>query len=143
MGEYNSILVAVDISEEAGEIAEKASRIAAQNGAQLHIVHAIEPLSFAYGGDIPIDFSSIQDEIQRQAETQLHALCAKLKVPLERLHVVFGRPESEIHALAAKLLSDLIIVGSHGRHGLALLLGSTANGVLHGAKCDVLAVKVN
>lgn len=143
MGEYNSILVAVDISEEAGEIAEKASRIAAQNGAQLHIVHAIEPLSFAYGGDIPIDFSTIQEEIQQQAETQLHALCKKLNVPLERLHVVFGRPESEIHALAAKLPSDLIIVGSHGRHGLALLLGSTANGVLHGAKCDVLAVKVN
>lgn len=143
MGEYNSILVAVDISEEASEIAEKASRIAAQNGAQLHIVHAIEPLSFAYGGDIPIDFSSIQEEIQQQAETQLHALCKKLNVPFERLHVVFGRPESEIHTLAAKLSNDLIIVGSHGRHGLALLLGSTANGVLHGAKCDVLAVKVS
>ena len=38
--------------------------------------------------------------------------------------------------------ADLIIVGSHGRHGLALLLGSTANGVLHGATCDVLAVRV-
>jgi len=38
--------------------------------------------------------------------------------------------------------ADLIIVGSHGRHGLALLLGSTANGVLHGAACDVLAVRV-
>ncbi len=37
---------------------------------------------------------------------------------------------------------DLIVVGSHGRHGLALLLGSTANGVLHGANCDVLAVRV-
>jgi len=34
------------------------------------------------------------------------------------------------------------VVGSHGRHGLALLLGSTANGVLHGASCDVLAVRV-
>ena len=38
--------------------------------------------------------------------------------------------------------ADLIVVGSHGRHGLALLLGSTANGVLHGATCDVLAVRV-
>jgi universal stress protein A len=34
------------------------------------------------------------------------------------------------------------VVGSHGRHGLALLLGSTANDVLHGAPCDVLAVKL-
>jgi universal stress protein A len=37
---------------------------------------------------------------------------------------------------------DLVVVGSHGRHGLSLLLGSTANGVLHGAGCDVLAVRV-
>ena len=37
---------------------------------------------------------------------------------------------------------DLIVVGSHGRHGFALLLGSTSTGVLHGAKCDVLAVRI-
>jgi len=38
--------------------------------------------------------------------------------------------------------TDLVIVGSHGRHGVRLLLGSTANAVLHGAECDVLAVRV-
>jgi universal stress protein A len=37
---------------------------------------------------------------------------------------------------------DLIIVGSHGRHGLALIFGSTSNSVLHGAPCDVLAVRI-
>ena len=41
---------------------------------------------------------------------------------------------------ATEQACDLIVVGSHGRHGLALLLGSTANDVLHGAPCDVLAV---
>jgi universal stress protein A len=38
---------------------------------------------------------------------------------------------------------DLIVVGSHARWGLALLLGSTTDGVMHGADCDVLAVKVD
>lgn len=142
MGDYNTILVAVDLSEEASELAAKAARLTAANQAQLHVIHVIEPLSFAYGGDIPIDFSTIQEEIQHQAETQLRGMCGKLNVPVERLHIVLGRPESEIHALAEKLRADLIIVGSHGRHGLALLLGSTANGVLHGAKCDVLAMRV-
>jgi len=142
MGDYNTILVAVDLSEEASEVAARAARIAAAQGAQLHIVHVIEPLSFAYGGDIPIDFSSIQDEIQQQAETQLHGLCKNLGIAIDHLHIVLGRPEAEIHALAESLSADLIIVGSHGRHGLALLLGSTANGVLHGAKCDVLAMRV-
>jgi universal stress protein A len=37
---------------------------------------------------------------------------------------------------------DLIIIGSHGRHGIRILLGSTANAILHSAKCDVLAVRV-
>jgi universal stress protein A len=142
MGDYNTILVAVDLSEEASEVAARASRIAAAQGALLHVVHVIEPLSFAYGGDIPIDFSTIQDEIQQQAEAQLHGLCKHLNVASDNLHIVLGRPEAEIHALAETLGADLIVVGSHGRHGLALLLGSTANGVLHGAKCDVLAMRV-
>jgi universal stress protein A len=142
MGDYNTILVAVDLSEEATEVAERAARIATAQGAQLHVIHVIEPLSFAYGGDIPIDFSTIQDEIQQQAETQLNGLCKKLSIPSTQLHIVLGRPETEIHALAEALPADLIIVGSHGRHGFALLLGSTANGVLHGAKCDVLAMRV-
>ncbi len=142
MGDYNRILAAVDLSEEANEVAAKAARLAAINQAELHLVHVIEPLSFAYGGDIPIDFSTIQEEIQRQAETQLRGLCSKLNIPVERLHILLGRAENEIHAHAQRLSADLIIVGSHGRHGLALILGSTANGVLHGAMCDVLAVRV-
>jgi len=56
--------------------------------------------------------------------------------------MISSRPETEIHTLANEIGADLIVVGSHGRHGLALLLGSTANGVLHGAPCDVLAVRV-
>ena len=142
MGTYKTILLAVDLSEEADQVADRAKTLAVVNGAELHVVHVIEPLSFAYGGDIPIDFSTIQDEIQKQAETQLQAFCEKLDIPATRLHLVMGRPENEIHALAGSLSADLIVMGSHGRHGLALLLGSTANGVLHGAKCDVLAVRV-
>ena len=53
-----------------------------------------------------------------------------------------GSPKTEIVRVANEHKVDLIIVGSHGRHGLALLLGSTANGVLHHATCDVLAVRL-
>jgi len=37
---------------------------------------------------------------------------------------------------------DLIAVASHGRHGISVLLGSTADGVMHTASCDVLMVRV-
>ena len=38
---------------------------------------------------------------------------------------------------------ELIVVGSHGRHGFSLIFGSTSNSVLHGAQCDVLAVRID
>lgn len=53
-----------------------------------------------------------------------------------------GSAKTVILKAAEKYKANLIIVGSHGRHGLQLLLGSTANAVLHGAKCDVLAVRL-
>ena len=56
--------------------------------------------------------------------------------------MVYGRPEREVHRIAEESDVDLIVVGSHGRHGLALILGSTSTSILHGAKCDVLAVRV-
>ena len=142
MSTYNTVLMAVDLSDESKQVAEKGTALAQAYGAKLHIIHVIEPLSFAYGGDIPMDFSGIQEEIHQQAKTQLERFSEEAGVSEEQQHIVMGRPEVEIHALAEELEADLIVVGSHGRYGLALLMGSTANGVLHGATCDVLAVRV-
>jgi len=47
-----------------------------------------------------------------------------------------------MHNMAETQQMDLIVVGSHGRHGLALVFGSTSSSVLHGASCDVLAVRI-
>ncbi|MEM9315696.1 MAG: universal stress protein [Pseudomonadota bacterium] len=142
MANYRKILMAVDLSDDSGVVAERALAIAANNEAELHVIHVIEPLSFAYGGDIPMDFSGIQDEIHQQAVAQLARFAEQHGISEDRRHVVLGQPEVEIHALADEAAADLIVVGSHGRYGLALLMGSTANGVLHGATCDVLAVRV-
>ena len=142
MSQYNKILVAVDLSEDSAQVAQRGHAIANNNGAELHLIHVIEPLSFAYGGDIPMDFSGIQDEIHQQATQQLERFAESNGIDQQHQHIVLGRPEVEIHTTAKELGADLIVVGSHGRHGLALILGSTANGVLHGASCDVLAVRV-
>ena len=53
-----------------------------------------------------------------------------------------GSPASEIVAFAKEWNADLVIMGSHGRTGLArLLLGSVARNVLHHASCSVLVVR--
>lgn len=142
MPQYTCLLVAVDLSEESTQVISRALAVANRNDADLHLVHVIEPLSLAYGGDIPMDFSGIQDEIQQQAKQQLQRFGATAQIEEAHQHLLLGKPPAEIHALAASLGADLIVLGSHGRSGLALLMGSTANGVLHGANCDVLAVRI-
>ena len=142
MGMYKRILLAVDLTEESKPVADRAIALATFFEAELHVIHVIEPLSLAYGGDIPMDLSSVQDQIHEQARSHLAEFCANVNVPEERQYLIFGRPEAEIHRISDAADIDVVVVGSHGRHGLALLLGSTANGVLNGASCDVLAVRI-
>jgi len=142
MSQYQNILVAIDLSEDSAPVVQRGRALADSNKAELHLIHVIEPLSFAYGGDIPMDFSGIQEEIHQQATQQLHRFAESNNIDAQHQHIVLGKPEVEIHAKSEELGTDLIVVGSHGRHGLALLMGSTANGVMHGARCDVLAIRV-
>jgi len=140
MANYKRVLVAVDLSEESDQVLRRAVDIAERNGAALHIIHVIEIISFAYGGDVPMDLTSLQEQITNHANEQMRAKTAALNYQVDEAVVATGNTEEEIHQHAAKIGADLIVIGSHGRHGLALLLGSTSNGVLHGAKCDILAV---
>lgn len=142
MGEYNHILIGVDLTVESRDVSRRALALKEAFDAKLSCVHVIEPLSLAYGGDIPMDLSTIQEQIQDTAKIHLAEFAASFDIKEADRHLIFGRPETEIHTLANEIDADLIVVGSHGRHGLALLLGSTANGVMHGATCDVLAVRV-
>jgi len=139
---YKCILLAVDLTEESRQIAQRALALANAFDAELQLVHVIEPLSLAYGGDVPMDLSTVQDQIHEQAKSHLAEFAQSINVTSDKQHLIFGRPESEIQRAAEAQNADLIVVGSHGRHGLSLLLGSTANGVLHGAKRDILAVRV-
>ncbi len=140
---YNRILLAVDLTDESIKVANKAVALCKATGAELIILHVIESLNYAYGGDVPIDITDIQAQLEETAKERISILEAQLDTPFQESCITQGGIESEIHRIAEEKKADLIIVGSHCRHGLALLLGSTANGVLHGAPCDVLAVKVN
>ena len=140
---YQNILVAVDLGATTETVIERAAALARDHHAKLHVLHVIEPLTITYGGDIPMDFSAIQEEILDQAKQQLNKLCENLGVAEANRHLVTGRPESEIPSQAKAINGDLIVVGTHARWGLALLLGSTTDGVMHSAECDVLAVKVD
>ncbi len=144
MSIYQHILLAVDFSDHGKAVAEKAKRLSEQNQARLSLVHVVDNLPVTdatYGPIIPFDVD-LTEELVNAAKKRLQALGKELNVPEDRQWLEMGSPKLEIIRIADDHHADLIVVGSHGRHGLALLLGSTANGVLHYAKCDVLAVRL-
>lgn len=143
MDAYTKILVAIDLTEEAPQVLKKAKQIQEAHQAELVLVHVVEPVGYAYGGDIPMDLTELQDQLDKAAKAQLSKYGDEYNVPVNNQIATVGRPESEIHRMSEEMGIDLIIVGSHGRKGFQLLLGSTANGVLHGAVCDVLAVRIH
>ena len=144
MNNYQHILLAVDFSEHGDYIAQKARYLAGKYQAKLSIIHIIDNLPItdaAYGPVIPFDMD-LNEELMDAAKKRLAELGKQLSIPEDRQFLEMGSTNLEIVATAEEQHVDLIVLGSHGRHGLALLLGSTANGVLHHAKCDVLAVRL-
>ena len=111
MAEYSHILLAVDLTEESRHVADRAAAMATAYGCRLSCVHVIEPLSLAYGGDIPMDLSTIQEQIQETARAHLTEFALDMKISNENQHLIFGRPETEIDALAQQIGADLIVVG--------------------------------
>lgn len=137
---YKKVLFATDFDEVGIRAAHKAKKIADENGATLFLVHVVEPIpAYAYPGFA--GFAEVEVSIREQAEKELAALAKQLKVDKAHCLIEFGSTKNEILRVAQEKKIDLIVTGSHGKHGLALLLGSTANAILHGAECDVLVVR--
>ena len=141
---YKNILAAVDYTAEARQVVQQAGSIAEKFSAELTLLHVIELMpvvggmeSFSY-----VDLYADQPELIERAEGDLKKLADAENLTAVNLKILTGVPKVEITAYAGDNNIDLIVVGSHGRHGISLILGSTANAVLHHAKCDVLAVRV-
>jgi universal stress protein A len=144
MKDYQHILLAVDFSEHGDYVAEKAKSLAYRYQAKLSIIHVLDNIPMPdtnYGTVIPLDQDSSYDLLEAE-KAKLMQFGDQLNVDLANRWLVWGVPKQEIIHIAGQEQVDLIVVGSHGRHGLALLLGSTANAVLHYALCDVLAIRL-
>jgi universal stress protein A len=142
MAAYRNILVAIDVSEEAEQVLQAAADIAEMNQAQVKIIHVTDnPVTpYSQWSDYVVPYSEVQ--IREVIFNKLAARVESCGLSKSLITIDFGRAIDVILAKAEQEQSDLIVVGSHGRHGVKLLLGSTANGILHRANCDVLAVRV-
>jgi universal stress protein A len=146
MGSYQRILCATDFSSHSKVAAQRAAQLAERYGAQLTLLHVIEyfPVSRSNEMIAPEDIDPATYRDQR-AKAVLTEFAERLVHKDVKQEVVFS-DHSAKHAIiryAEEHQADLIVLATHGHHGIAALLGSTANGVVHGASCDVLVVRVS
>ena len=142
---YQKVLMALDFHGDNEQIIEKGEQVVEDNGAELFLVHVIEPLAVAYSID-SLSYSNqvmaIETTVAKESQDKVDKIGTKLGVPVERRIIRKGSPAAEIHDVVKQHSIDLIVLGTHGQSGLQLLLGSTANSVLHGGSCDVLTVRI-
>jgi universal stress protein A len=140
MYSYQNILVALDIFSDYKNVLDRALSIA-QKPTQISLVYVTFPHVYfeSYGFGVGADF--ITDN-QKNVKQTLSELAKEYHIPDNQIYAPIGDPVDEIHMLSENVKADLIVIGTHGQSGLKLLLGSTANGVLHGVMCDVLAIKI-
>ena len=144
MNSYQHILVAVDLSVGSINIALKAQQLATMNQAKLSIIHVVEMTPFIDVNYDAVSFfnTDIYQSLLINTETNLTRFINETNFNPQQNFLEQGDARDEIIRIAEENKVDLIVLGSHGRRGLALLLGSTANAVLHHAHCDVLAVRL-
>ena len=139
---YQNILLATELTDNSQYIEEKAAAIQKLTNAKLSIIHVIEPIPYTSDELLSVyNYQEITEALQENAKKMLQPIQKRLNIANENSIIITGSVSYEVLNYAEENNIDLIISGSHGRHGLQLLLGSTANAILHGAKCDVLAVR--
>jgi nucleotide-binding universal stress UspA family protein len=139
------ILVPHDFSETAEKAFGLALALAAKLGASLTLLHVYEVPSYAFAEGVPLPVS-LTEEIAAAARSALEVLAGRAAqegVPIATL-LRQGAAWSEIAAAAKEPGADLIVMGTHGRRGVArMLLGSVAEKVVRTAPCPVLTVHGN
>lgn len=145
MPDYNHILAAVDFSTAAEAIGKRTLDLSRRYDSRVTLIHVVDYLlPLGYADDFtPSPVLMIdENELLEQSQRSLRTYADKMGLGAAHRQVLPGAPRQEIVRYAREHDVDLIVIGSHGRHGLDRLLGSTARSILNDAPCDVLAVRI-
>ena len=143
MAIFNHIIVPTDFSETSQHALDIAIEIARESGGELTVMHTTEVPVYAYSdmAYAPVDLLS---PIAKVAEERLRALVESVRQrhPGARGVLKVGVPWEQIMASVAEVQADLIVMGTHGRRGVAhALLGSVAEKVVRVSQVPVLTVR--
>ncbi|HMH52083.1 MAG TPA: universal stress protein [Candidatus Acidoferrum sp.] len=141
-----TILHPTDFSPPSRSAFDRALALAREEGSELLLVHVLTTAMPMVGDGYmsPKTFDDLQRSIRAQAQKQLDRLLAKAKASRVRVRGMLyeGVAADAIVRAARAKRTKLIVMGTHGRTGLArLLMGSVAERVIGTAPCPVLTVR--
>lgn len=144
MHSYKKILVPTDFSECASEATRHAIDLAHKYRASLELIYVFEPIQYAvpegYLMYSAAQMASAYDELRRYLEREQRA-AHDAGVQTVTTALLEGYASDTIVERAATTHADLIVMGTHGRRGIAhAFLGSVAEKVVRKAACPVLTV---
>jgi universal stress protein A len=142
---FTDILVPTDFSEPSEAALDYALALAATHGSRLHLLHVVDA-SFVTGPvsaeifvvETPAEQAALFDDAKAKLAHRA-ARCTSGKITTE---VITGTSARTIICYARARSIDLIVMGTHGRSGMAhLFMGSVAEKVVRDAPCPVLTVR--
>lgn len=145
MSLYSHILVAIDFSATADHVLSKALNLARDNKTKISLLHVVEylpPIDYPNYYLMNANWAEEEKVMLDHARDKMKQFAKNHALKNVTLEVEIGTPKLVISHYVEQHQCDLVVLGSHGRHGLSLLLGSTANAVLHAMPCDVLTIKI-
>ena len=142
------ILVATDFGEPAESALTYGRNFARAFDATLHVVHVINDLATtAPISEIPLDLTKVQAQLNAEAAATLDTLITdddRQTLSMKTAVLTSATPARAILAHAEAIRADIIIVGTHGRSGIAeFFLGSVAQKIVRSAPCPVLTVRTH
>ncbi len=143
---YESVLLALDASDASARAVRAAQSLSLLDNVHVSVVHAFEPLykgMLGWAGVREDTITEYSANWEREAGEEIRRFLSQLGLDGAAAHVVLeeGAPFSAIKGAVERLRPHLLVIGTHGRTGLArALLGSVAERVLSEIECDILAI---
>lgn len=142
---YRTILMATDFSEASDDAFQEAVRLAREAGAVLRVLHVYQPPTTVA---VPFATAEIYESLDREVrENAARRLEPWIRRAVDRGVTATpvlrqGLADLEIVDAAVQERADLVVLGTHGRHGPSrLVLGSVASRVIADAPCPVLTIR--
>ncbi len=146
MATSKRIIYATDFSKASERALDEAVRLAKQNNAEILVVHVIEPVPYVAGEEFASGeiYAKLEETSKREAQASLAKLMQRLKKMKVRAQSLLlkGSAHDQIVKAAKSKKAGMIVIGTHGRTGLAkLFMGSVAGKVVSSAACPVVTVR--